>query len=97
MRCDSRHAAYLCQFKRRANQPVIYEMRVLNIGVEQTHIKTDTKSDQSSKVGTTTLAHCGTLTLSFGRGHRKITHIAWLSKHHATVSMMIKLPKTLEF
>ena len=34
---------------------VIYEMRVLNIGVEQTHIKTDTKSDQSSKVGTTTL------------------------------------------
>ena len=34
---------------------VIYEMRALNIGVEQTHIKTDTKSDQGSKVGTTTL------------------------------------------
>lgn len=34
---------------------VIYEMRALNIGVEQTYVKTDTKSDQDGKVGTTTL------------------------------------------
>ena len=37
---------------------VIYEMRALNIGVEQTHVKADNKFDSKSdknKVGTTTL------------------------------------------